>query len=184
VAAAGFLKSVYLRFLAKPAADRKLFSLIRRGKIQRIVELGVGDGTRAMRMIEMAQRYQAAVVHYAGIDLFEAREDPATGLSLKQAYKRLRHTGAKVQLIPGDPYSGLARTANALVGTQLLVVSADQDPASLARAWFYVPRMLTEQSHVYLARRSEDATRVNVERITRAEIEALAGPPARARRAA
>jgi hypothetical protein len=82
--------------------------------------------------------------------LFEAREARHPGLTLKEAYTQLRPLGAKVQLVPGDPFSALARVANSSVGTQLLIISADQDAASLARAWFYVPRMLAEQSQVFV----------------------------------
>jgi hypothetical protein len=38
--------------------------------------------------------------------------------------------------------------ANSLTGTDLLIVSADQQGESLDRAWFYVPRMLHDASVV------------------------------------
>ena len=44
----------------------------------------------------------------------------------------------------------LARTANGLGTIDLLVIGADQDADSLARAWFYVPRLLDDNSHVLL----------------------------------
>ena len=54
-----------------------------------------------------------------------------------------------VQLAPGDPHLALARTANALAGTDLLVVGADQDPEAMARAWSFVPRMIHDQSLIF-----------------------------------
>lgn len=184
MAAAGFLKSLYLRYLSKPASDRRIFTAIARGKVSRIVEVGVGNAFRARRMIEMAQRNHGENVRYTGIDLFEARENGTTGLPLKLAYQRLRATGAKVQLVPGDPFAGLARTANTLSGTQLLVVSADQDEQSLKRAWFYVPRMLSPQAVVLVEQSSEENSQRRLQQLTRAEIEVLAGTHDRRRRAA
>lgn len=184
MAAAGLLKSVYLSYFAKPAQDRQLFALIRRHKIGSIVELGVGAGVRAIRMIEMAQRHCTSEIRYTGIDLFEARANAEQGLSLKQAYKSLRATGAKVQLVPGDPFSSLARTANSLTGTQLLLISADQDEESLGRAWFYIPRMLTEQPLVLVERSSESGAKSKYNRLTQSDIDTLSGANQQHRRAA
>mgnify|MGYP002625009669 CR=1 FL=1 len=184
MAAAGFFKSLRLRYFAKPAYDRRLYSLIRRHKIGQIVELGVAQGQRSIRMIELAQRYHEGEVRYTGIDLFEARQDDAPGLSLKQAYTRMRATGAKVQLIPGDPFSSLARSANSLTGTQLLLISADQDAASLDRAWFYVPRMLADGAHVLVEHLGDDPAKAKYELLSRDRIDVLAGANQQRRRAA
>ena len=184
MAAAGFLKSVYLRYLSKPAGERKLLSLIKRHKLHRIVELGIGNGQRAVRMIELAQRYHDSEIHYAGIDMFEARSEPQPGLPLKQAYKQLRATGAKVQLIPGDPFSSLARSANSLSDTQLLILAASEQGESLERAWFYVPRMLAPQAIVLVQRAGDDPARARYEQLSRIEIERLAGATQQRKRAA
>ena len=184
MAAAGFLKSVYLRYLSKPAHQRQLFSLIKRNSIHRIVELGIGDGQRAVRMIEMAQRYHDSEINYAGIDLFEARSEPQPGLPLKQAYKQLRATGAKVQLIPGDPYSSLARAANSLGDTQLLIIAAGEQDESLERAWFYVPRMLAPEAIVLVESVGDENAKAKYQRLSRVEIERLAGAKQQRKRAA
>jgi hypothetical protein len=57
-----------------------------------------------------------------------------------------------VQLVPGDAFTALARTANALADTDLIVISADQDAAALDLSWFYLPRMLHAASQVVVAR--------------------------------
>ena len=56
----------------------------------------------------------------------------------------------KVQLVPGEADFALRRVANALAGTDLLLISAGLDCESLARAWTWLPRMLTAQSLVLL----------------------------------
>jgi hypothetical protein len=44
----------------------------------------------------------------------------------------------------------LRRVANSLTGTDLLLVSLNQDRDSLAAAWNWVPRMLTDESLVFV----------------------------------
>ncbi len=184
MAAAGLFKGLYLRHFAKPASDRRVFAAICRERLGCIVEIGVGRAVRAQRMIELAQRYHAGEVRYTGVDMFEGREKTARGLPLKQAYQLLRRTGAKVRLVPGDPFAGLARAANSLTGTQLLLISADQDQPSLERAWFYVPRMLSPKAVVFVERLGEDGSQVDLQKLSRAEIDSLAGANDRRRRAA
>jgi hypothetical protein len=173
VSAASLLKYVYLASFSQPKAERLLYRAIRRQKIRKVVELGVGSCSRAIRLIQVAQRYAGTEqVHYTGIDLFEARGD-GPALLLKSAFQLLKPTGARVQLIPGDPKSALSRAANSLVGTELIIISQDQNRESLARAWFYVPRMLAAGALVY--REEVVADGVIVLRPTsRADIERLA----------
>lgn len=186
------LKYLYLAYFSQPASDRSLYRAIRRNKVRRILEIGVGTGDRALRMINLALRGKSAEpVEYAGIDLFESRQEH-DGLSLKLAHRKLSQTAARIRLVPGDVYSALARTANVLANQiDLIVISADQDPGSLAKAWFYVPRMLHAQSLVY---REEVAGAVtpdvivqkpgkNLRLVPRAEIDELARPQLRRRAA-
>ena len=137
-------------WFSKPAADRALFRLLYQRKITTIVELGVGTGRRAERMIRLAAKRGRSQIRYTGIDLFEARPSFAPGLTYKCAHRLLVATEAHVKLVPGDPFSALGRVANELQGTDLLVVSADQDEAALTRAWFFVPRMLHPESRICL----------------------------------
>jgi predicted O-methyltransferase YrrM len=146
------LKYVYLAYFSQPAEDRILYRAIRRNKVRRILEVGVGNGARAGRMIALALRNKPAEpVEYTGIDLFEARKDQdGVGVSLKLAHRMLSQTAARIRLVPGDAFSALSRTANTLASTtDLIVVSADQDAESVSKAWFYVPRMLHAKSLVY-----------------------------------
>ena len=144
------LKYYYLAYFSKPVGDRTLYRMVQRLQPRRILELGVQRGTRAERLISLALRFHAADdLRYAGVDLFEARPPEAVpGMSLKQAHCLLKATGVRIQLVPGDAYSALSRTANSLRDNDLMLISADQDPAALEQAWFYVPRMLHEKSVV------------------------------------
>jgi len=144
------LRSVYLRYFSKPAAERVIYRAIRRRSIRSIVEIGV-DLKRARRLIEFAtSRISGSPIRYTGIDLFDSRPADQPPLTLKQVFAALRTKNIRVQLVPGDPYTALHRVANSLASTDLLLIGANQDPESLARAWPWVPRMLTATSLVLL----------------------------------
>lgn len=178
-----FLKFAYLTLLSKPSHERAVFQTIRHLKPSSIVEIGVGLGVRSTRMIAVAQRYRPEeTIRYVGIDLFEARTQFGTGLPLKEAHKRLKATGANVRVIPGDPLSALARTANGLQSTDLVVIAADQDTQSLTNAWFYLPRMLHDKSLVLIEDTSGQRHRYR--QLNSAEVENLAKGSASSRRAA
>jgi hypothetical protein len=84
--------------------------------------------------------------------------------------------------VPGDPYSALSAVANSLSGTDLVIVSADQDLQALAKAWFYLPRALSPSAAVYLEQPTADG-RLSLRRVPAEELARLAAPPARRRAA-
>ena len=145
-----FLRSKYLFHFSKPVADRALLKGIHEQPIRAIVEIGVGTGERTRKILEVTGWSAGdAPRKYTGIDLFEARPQGSKGMALKEAFNSLKTPNVKMQFVPGDPYQALARTANMLVGTDLLVLSADLDQDSLRRAWMYVPRMLHDKTLIY-----------------------------------
>ena len=136
-------------------------------------------------MIELAGLH-APVGHirYTGVDLFEARtSSDGRGTTLKAAHRLLKATGARIQLIPGDPFTALSRAANTLGGTELVVISAGHDPDSLARAWFYLPRTLSAESLVLMERPCGPEGEPAFREIARNEVDRLAAA-ASVRRAA
>ena len=145
------LRAFYLSYLSRPTRDRAIYREICRRRVQRILELGIGNGQRAMRMITLAGLFhRPRDVQYSGLDLFESRSAAdGPGMSLKMAHRLLGQTGARIQLIPGDPYAGLAEWANRLGQIDLVIVSARLDPLSLDRAWFYVPRLLHDRTLLF-----------------------------------
>jgi predicted O-methyltransferase YrrM len=169
------LNYYYWAYLAQPAGDRKLYRLLRQHPSRSIVELGVGRGERTRRMLEVARRFTPSeTLRYTGIDLFEARVEPATGLKLKEAHQRLHLPGVKVQLVPGDPFSALSRTANNLRDTDLVIIRADQDSESVSRAWYYVPRMLHAQSLVLWEQAAADSPATTYQTLSRVDVDRLA----------
>ncbi len=175
------IKHLYLAYLSRPASDRCLYQLICRHRCRRILEIGMGPGGRAARLIDIA-RSRSPEVEYTGIDQFEARgEEDGPGCTLKQMHRQLASSGAKVRLIPGDPHLALARSANSIRHVDLLVVSDDIDPNAMDRAWFYIPRLLTEKTHVMTETASSQGELI-IEPVDRRLIEQLSqvATPARA----
>lgn len=175
-----FVKRTYLTHFSKPAGRRLPYRLALQAPPQNLVLLGLGELEMVERLITIGQQDGDSQVSLTGVDLFEMRGPEA--LSLKDAHRRLAASGAKVRLVPGDPWSALARTANSLTGTDLLVIAADVDAESLARAWFYVPRMLHPASLVL--RQTGLGEAEAYEQVPRSEIDDLAEAASPRRRAA
>jgi hypothetical protein len=123
----------------------------------RIVQIGIGDGRLTESLLEMVQRNSnASRARYAGIDPFEGRVQPAPGLTLKDAHRRFRNDGLDVRLLPGEPAGVLARCANELRGTDLVIVSRDQQEG-MAQAWHLVVRFLHKDSQVWVEEDHNDS---------------------------
>ena len=146
------LAAIWNGLFASPAVERSLEQAVKRQRPRRILEIGLGNGQRARRVISLAQRHHARhEVHFIGIDLFEDRHGDQAPFPLKEAYRQLRSTGARVRLVPGDAYGALVRAANSLSGIDLALISADVSKTSLAAAWFYLPRTLAKNAIVLWA---------------------------------
>ena len=130
------LRLTYISYFSKPQSNHPVYQAIRRHRMRKIVELGVGNGRRALRMIEVAKLASPRQdICYVGMDLFEGRtESDGPGLSLKAAYQFLRGVGARVQLVPGNPAESLAHAANSLGKVDLLIVPAELDSPSFGRS--------------------------------------------------
>jgi hypothetical protein len=102
VAAANWFRFAYLAYLSQPKSARKLYRLIKRQRVRRIVEVGVSDVAFTLSLIEVAQRFAGdQKVAYSGLDWFDARPKHAPTLTLKDAYRTLCATAASVRLVPG-----------------------------------------------------------------------------------
>lgn len=170
------LRLLHLACISQPAHERRLYRAIYRGKLRRILELGVGPANRAQRMIAVASmNWPVEEITYAGLDPFEGRSiADGPGLSLKLAHRMLSSTGAKVRLVPGDPSEALARVANSLQDSDLVVLSSLISPEQLQKVWFWMPRLLHPGSRVFKEQRAAPDLRVLTE-MPLTEIQALAG---------
>lgn len=140
---------LYLSYFSKPVCDRSLYKAIKKHQPRKILEIGISSTQRTLRMLDFAHRLaEGETLRYSAVDLFEARDKSLPRLSLKEVHKQLKAAGVTPQLIPGDPAGALSRAANSLPETDLVLISAANDDAALAAAWFYFPRMLHADSLV------------------------------------
>jgi hypothetical protein len=147
----GMIRSLWLTRLSKPAGERPIYRHALKVPPRRILELGVGTLARTERLLEVAtSATPAADINYVGLDRFESRgpTDPP-GVSLKQAHQRL-HGKARVQLVPGNVDSALARVCNHLGVFDLVVISAANDERHLSRCWFFLQRVTGPQTTVFI----------------------------------
>jgi hypothetical protein len=177
----GLPRLLYLLYLSRPTGYRLVYRAIHRQHPRKILQLGVGNVQAGLRMIEVASRSTPpSQLCFTGIDPFEARSAAdGPGVTLKMAHRLLSATGARVRLIPGEPSAVLAQVANSLGKVDLMVISGRLAPAQLVHAWFYVPRLLEEQSQVFLERLLPGGL-ASLSPVARAEIEALATATRRA----
>jgi hypothetical protein len=147
----GMMRSLWLTRLSKPAGERVLYRHTLKAPPRRILELGLGMLDRTERLLEVAgSSIAAADLTYVGLDRFESRAaTDAPGVSLKQAHQRLRGK-ARVQLVPGNIDSALARVCNHLGVFDLVVISSANDERHLARCWFFLQRVTTAQTTVFI----------------------------------
>lgn len=174
MAAANWFRYVYLAHFASPKGNRQLFHTIKRERVCRIVEIGIGDLARAEALIQVAQRFAGdKKVWYTGFDMFEARPTGQTRIALKDAYCRLRATEANIRLVPGVPRMSLSSAANAHQNTDLVIVGSAFSDVDIQGGWHYVPRMLHDRSVILSEQRTTDG-QVSYTPISRAQIAELA----------
>ena len=178
VSKANTARYLYLRYLSKPQRERTLFGWIARNRPKLIVELGLNDGVRASRIIEVANRYAKTKIIYYGIDQFEA--DGQARLPLRVAHKRLAKSGASIRLVPGDPSSAMTGLANEMSNVDMYICNFSVDDPSMATAWFYVPRTLGESTGFFAI----DHLTERYTALSHGQIKSLAAKTPRERRAA
>ena len=177
------LRSSYLLYFSQPAAERAIYQAIQRHPIRTIVEIGIDLAGRTRRVLEIAGWQKPAhTLHYTAIDEFDARPKTHPPLLLKHAFAELRGPTVRLQLVPGDASSGLARVANSLARTDLLIVSNLFDRESLRNAWVWVPRMLTSSSLVFVEEANQKGGQAAWRRLTLADSEKLAKEAGQAKR--
>lgn len=147
--AVGKFEFAYLAFLSKPASDRPLYRQAKKSRILNIVELGLGSLETATRLVRLCQSVSGGEpVSYTALDWFEERPSRLPALSLIEAHRSLKATAADVRLMPGGPTAGLPAIANSLMGTDLLLISADAYLSSGDVSWNYAPRMCTPETTI------------------------------------
>lgn len=161
-----------LCLFSRPAEDRVLYKHAIKEKPQSIVEMGLASIARSQTLIQIAQQSTTTEVRYQGIDLFEGREKPVAGLTLRDAHRSLSATGAKVRVLPGECQMTITRQANQIGAVDFLIITNPTTSSEFENCWFYLPRMLTERGKLFLRHIGSGELRYQI--LTRAEVEQLA----------
>lgn len=156
----GLFRRLWLTRLSTPAAERVIYRHVLQSPPRRIIELGLGLLGRTERLLQTVTAATAAdAVHYVGLDRFEGRTptDPP-GVTLKEAHRRLTKL-ARVQLVPGNVDTSLARLCNHLGVFDLVLIAADTDERHLERCWFFLQRITSAGTTVLLESRTAGGSR-------------------------
>ncbi|MEM9413473.1 MAG: hypothetical protein AAGA30_20365 [Planctomycetota bacterium] len=162
------LNYFYLVAFSNPKCNRAIYKTIAKNKATSILEIGLGDATRAEKIVRIAKRYSGSgAVRYTGVDGFESQ--PHQKITLKECHQKLQDPDVKLQLVPGEIYSSLNRIANSHMRTDIVIISAGYDPQALVDSWFYMPRMLHATSKVFVQPHDDEMGSFEV--LSRLEIE-------------
>ena len=156
----GLFRRLWLTRLSNPAAERVIYRHVLQAPPRRIIELGLGLLGRTERLLHTVTAATAAdAVHYVGLDRFEGRTpaDPP-GVTLKEAHRRLTKL-ARVQLVPGNVDTSLARLCNHLGVFDLVLIAAETDERHLERCWFFLQRITSAGTTVLLESRMAGGSR-------------------------
>jgi len=108
--------------------DKKLFRRIESMSIRSVLEVSVGDGCRALAMLQtLVPSSDAKSIHYIAIDEFEMG---GNSLTLRAFHKRLREFPAKAQLVPMKIDAGLDRVVRTYGQVDLIIWASDQSPTT------------------------------------------------------
>jgi len=119
---AGTLSSGFGLFGAKPHGG--LCKLVGRTQARSVLEVGVGDGSRAIAIVETLRQHVDSV-HYFGIDQFELADG---ALSLREFHQKMRAAGIHPQIFPESVESGLVKFLHR-IGKADLVLLSDAETA-------------------------------------------------------
>ena len=96
--------------------------------VHSVLEVGVGDGSQAIAVMETLSRQSDSIRYYA-VDEFEL----AGGVNLKQFHQTLRNHNIHPQLFPGSVDQGLMKIAHTIGSVDLILVAdasvIDNNPA-------------------------------------------------------
>ena len=103
---------------------RRLEALATQSSAKSVLEIGVGDGRRALSVVStLTHRGHSVPVNYIAIDEFELG---GGSLTLRDFHKRLREYPAKAQLVPMPCDAGLDRVARTFGQVDVIIWGCDQ----------------------------------------------------------
>ncbi|TWU39007.1 hypothetical protein Q31b_40870 [Novipirellula aureliae] len=108
-------------------------------KVASLLEIGVGDGSRAVAVVSAIQKNNpGSPLRYCAIDSFEMASSPEhneAAMSLMQFHQRLRSAGISPQIFPGSLDQELLRLCHTVGRVDVVLIAEDapswQNPTTL-----------------------------------------------------
>lgn len=153
-------KRFYWRYLSKPASERALFLHVLENPVASILEIGLGNGERFARVIPLCSKPNGVTqIRYAGVDPFESAQAGTPHLPLKTAHRNLAELGVKANLIPGDTIAAIARVANVVLPSDLVIIdgrwNSGDEISQAIHQW--LPRLCHDHSTIFARNRETEA---------------------------
>ncbi|NNE00765.1 MAG: hypothetical protein HKN47_25900 [Pirellulaceae bacterium] len=121
--------------------------LVKRSGATSVLEIGVGDGERALAITKMLiASHPETAVRYCAIDMFEMADGPIT---LKEFNRQLRGQSVRPTLIPMDLTAGLSRVSSTIGFVDLVLIAEPNEPIDLKSIRSALERVTTPKSTVY-----------------------------------
>ncbi len=173
------ITSWYYNTFKAPKRYHHLYDTIRAISAKSILEVGVWNGGRAVRMIEVAKE-QTSQVSYFGYDLFEDLGEVGyiAELSKRPPTERevaalLKATGAEVKLFRGNTLETLCVSVETLPKIDFVFIDGGHSVKTIASDWSYIEKVLHNNSVVifddYWRNRSDAGCKAIVDAIDRSQ---------------
>ena len=164
---ARFWSSFKLLNLSNPAGDRILFRSVRDRKIESILEVNVGTGSRCERLLPwLREQAELETIRYAAVDPFET--GGGEHIALKEFHSRLGRLGAKPLPVPntGNLGTALARVAHTIGAVDLAIFDCDRSELQANATLAVLPRIICPETLVLVRKCSSEG----LELVTAAEL--------------
>lgn len=132
-----------------------IYSWIKRNKASKIMEIGVANGNNAKLMIEVAKQGSSKKVSYFGFDLFEEDrpkeefQGERGGFSKQRIMKKLRSTGADINLFKGNTRETLPHQVDKLPKMDLIFIDGGHSFKTVKNDWKYSKRLVKKDSAIF-----------------------------------
>ncbi|TWU42831.1 hypothetical protein [Novipirellula artificiosorum] len=134
-------------------SDSGLCKLLKPLEINTLLEVGVGDGARAVAIVSSLQRSRPdAKLRYAAIDQFELGEGAVT---LMQFHKRVRAEGISPQIFPDAVDQGLMRLSHTIGRVDVVVMGLSAEKWQTPPTLGMLRRVCHEKTSIFY---SDDGT--------------------------
>ncbi len=143
------------------------------------MEIGTWEGTRALKMIQLAQKYHHKdKIEYYGFDLFESltqdkfREEISKWPpSLSEAKQKLEKTGASIHLFKGDTMQTLPNIIPSLPNMDFIFIDGGHSLKTIANDWEHTNKLMDKKTILifddYWLNRDDAGAKVTVDGISR-----------------